>query len=464
MQDIAIVGAGLSGLRAARRLVDAGRSVVVLEARDRVGGRTWTIDLQGGAFDVGGQWLGPTQNRARALVDELGLTLFPTWTQGQTLLDVGGRLRQYSGEIPRLGPLDLLRLHRLIARIEQMAAEVSPDAPWTSAHADLDALSVEAFKRTHVHSPAIRGVLDAAVRVIFGAEPAELSMLHFLAYLGGGGGLLALTSTTGGAQQDRVVEGAGLIASRLADGLGDRVRLRQPVLAITQDADSVTLRTAKGQVRARRCIVALPPAMAVRIDFQPPLPALRDRLGQRMAMGGTVKCFAFYDTPFWRDAGLSGEAVTDAPPVSVCFDNSSQDGAVACLLSFVVGQPAIEWSARDPDQRKAAVLAQLERWFGPKAGRPMHWHEQDWGAEPWTRGCPIGNFPPGSARTLAPILREPCGRIHWAGTETAREWAGFMEGALEAGDRVAVEVHQALGQPTGPGPKRPEPQAGPTRA
>lgn len=446
--EVVVVGAGLSGLVAARRLHRAGVGVQVVEARDRVGGRLCTREIRGVPVDLGGQWIGPTQDRVRALADGLGLATFPTFHDGRKLLELGGKVSAHRSDIPSLPPLALLELEVTIRRVQRMAAAVPVagpfDAPGLAEH---DARSVGEWARRHVRSRRVRALLTAAVRVVFGAEPDELSVLHFLAYVNGGGGLLRLIEIADGAQQDRFVGGAMPLAEGLAAELGGRVQLAAPVRRIGGwRGGPVRVHTDAGEILAERAIVAVPPALAGRIDMEPALPAGRDHLTQRFGMGGTVKLFAFYDRPFWREAGWSGEVVADGKPLTVVFDNTFADGT-ACLLGFVVGAAARTWSDRPESARHGAVLAQLSRWFGPEAGRPLELVEQDWSTEPWTRGCPIGFPPPGLLSSHGAALRAPCGRIHWAGTETADRWMGFMDGAVRAGERAAAEVARLLPTP-----------------
>lgn len=439
--DVVIVGAGLAGLYAAQVLSQNGASVVVLEARDRVGGRTLSQRIGSGIFDLGGQWLGPAQHRMAKLVRELGIATFPTHARGKKVMDVDGRLSTYEGTLPSLSLPNLLLLRRTIATLDKMSKQVPLAEPYAARHsAAWDGLTLEAWKRRAIPFAAVRGVLDVAVRVVFGAEPSDLSFLHFLFYLNSGGGLMSLVEIENGAQQDRFVGGAQQVALRLAERLGERVVLNAPVLSIEQGNDHVTARTGSEWWLGRYAIVAVPPALAGRIHYQPALPFLRDQLTQRFPMGATIKCIATYERPFWRERGFSGEALCTRGPVSVVFDNTTHDGAQPALLGFLVGRAARELGNWLPSERQEAVLSSFVRFFGPEAARPIEYYEKDWSAEPWTRGCPAGSTTPGTLTVFGKALRAPIGRIHWASTETAVEWNGYMEGAIESGERAAQEV------------------------
>lgn len=443
--DVAVVGAGLSGLEAARRLAAQGASVVVLEARDRVGGRTWSEQRHGAWFDRGGQWLGPRQPRMLALCESLGLRLFPTHHQGRKVLWLGDTLSSYEGALPSMAPHKLVLLHLLLRSADVLARRVSAETPWTARLAELaDSVTVEAWRRLTPMGGDVRGVMDAAVRTVFGAEAGELSMLWFLAYLRAGGGMRSLVEIDNGAQEQRFVDGAQSVSLRMAAALGDRVVLNAPVRAVVQDAHGVSLETDAGTWRSRYAVVAIPPSLAGRIRWYPAMPADRDNLTARFPMGATIKFHALYARPFWREAGYSGEVVCDRGPLAVVFDNTSHDGRVPALLGFGVGRAAREWGARDADARRTAVLEALARCFGSAAKQPVDWFEQDWSTEPWTGGCPVGNPGPGALVMLGPALRAAVGRVHWAGTETATEWTGYMEGALQAGERAAGEVGAKL--------------------
>lgn len=439
--DVCVVGAGLAGLAAAAELQERGRSGVVLEARDRVGGRLESTDLGGVRVDLGGQWLGAGQRRLRALADALPVATFPTHTAGANLLVLDGRRRRYSGTIPRLGPLVLADVGLARRRLERLAAGVGVQAPWDApGAAALDAQTFETWMRRTVRTRAARRMLTIAGRTIWGAEPAELSLLHVLFYVACAGGLDPLLDTEGGAQQDRFEGGAQGLALALAARLGERVRLGEAVTAVSQDERGVVVATAGSSVRAARAVIAVPPALRGRIAFTPDVGDGHREFAQRMPLGAIAKCQVLYDRPFWREDGLSGEALTDAGPVTLTFDNSPADGSAGVLLGFVGGADARRFAELGEGERRTAVIDGLRRLFGDAAGRVEGYAERQWADEPWTGGGPTSNFGPGGWTGSGPLLRAPLGRVHWAGTETATEWSGFMEGALQSAERVAAEV------------------------
>ena len=443
--DVVVVGAGLAGLRAADLLRAQGLDVLVLEARDRVGGRTWTTELAGAPVELGAQWVGPGQPRMLALLAELGLATHDVAWWGKKVVEVGGKVRTYSGTIPPLSPVALVGLQGALWAMDRLARTIDPAAPWDARGASaLDGQTLEQWKRRHLPPGPGRGVFDAAIRVVFGAEPSELSLLWAAHYVAGGGGMEALIEIRGGAQERRISGGTQGLAMALAAGLGDAVRLSSPVERVTQDDTGVTVAGPWGEARARRVVLALPPHLAGRIAFAPLLPSARDALTQRFGMGQTIKVQVRYERAFWLDRGLSGEAVSAGGPLSVVIDGSGPDGASPALSAFLVAAPGREASAWAPAQRRERVLDALARLFGDEAREPAGYADLDWAAEAWTRGCPTGSAAPGALSRLGPALREPAGRVHWAGTETARQWAGFMEGALESAERAAAEVAAAL--------------------
>ncbi len=482
--DVVVVGTGLAGLTAARDLVAAGRSVVVLDARDRVGGRLLNHAVDGGVIEVGGQWLGPAhdipaadpttgdvrgQARVAALARDLRLRRFPTYDKGE-YVDYRGDLPNsratYSGRIPTHDPTATAEAAKALAQLDAMAKQVPLDRPWTAPRAlAWDSMTFQSWMdhgdtavgypytglpdpvaTTGLQTTGGRKLLELAIEAVFSAQPRDLSLLHVLFYVHSAGSVEALVSTAGGAQQDRVIGGSALLATRLARRLGDGVHLSSPVRRIEQTSRGVRVEGPGFSVKASRCVVAVPPTLAARIEYSPALPTLRDQLTQRVPMGTVTKVQCVYDRPFWRDEGLAGQATSDTGPVKVTFDNSppGDDPAFGVLMGFMEGSDGRRYADRSRAERRAATIECLERYFGPQARNVREYVEMSWAAEPWTRGCYAGYMPPGTWTDYGRALRRPVGRIHWAGTETALVWNGYMDGAVSSGERAADEVLAAL--------------------
>jgi len=456
--DVAVVGAGLAGLAAARAVAAAGRSVLVLEARDRVGGRTLNAPLGTGAqVELGGQWVGPTQTEVVALGEELGVRTFPTYNTGNNVYSQDGRVTPYASSGP-LGPIPpdptgAPEAFKAIQQLNEMAREIPLDAPWTAPRAaEYDGQTFETWKLDNTTTEEGRALLDLGIQAVWACEPRDISLLHVLFYIHAAGDernpgtFDRLINVAGGAQESRFVGGSQLLSLRMAEQLGRRrIQLRAPVRRIEQSGGVAKLVADRGiTVSARQVVVALPPALTALIDHDPALPAQRAQLVQRFPMGSVVKCEAVYDRPFWRDAGLTGQATSDRGPVRITFDNTPPEGAPGVLLGFIEGQDARRWGRRSPAVRRAAVLRNLVDYFGPQAARPSGYLEMDWSTEPWTRGCYVGFTPPGVLLDYGEAIRAPVGRVHWAGAETATHWNGYMEGAVRSGRRAAREALAAL--------------------
>ena len=444
--DVAIVGAGMAGLSAALELQRAGRSFVVLEARDRAGGRLESRQIGDGAWiDVGGQWVGPTQDRLYELARAHGAATFPTWTAGENVIELGGRVRRYTGTIPKLRPHAMADVGQAMARLDRMAKRVPPEAPWDAPKAkQWDSQTVWSWMRHNMATPTGREMMELAVKAVWAAVPGDVSLLHLLFYISSAGNFDLLLDTDGGAQQDRFVEGAGTLAGRVAESLADQVVLSAPVRRIEWSPRAVGLTGEGIRVRAERAIVAVPPTLAGRIWYDPPLPGYRDQLTQRVPMGAVIKCFAIYDEPFWRAEGLSGSTVSGTGPLTLTMDNSPPSGSPGILVGFLEGDHARSFGRATAAERREAVLANLVQLLGPRAARPEHFIEKSWAEEEWSRGCYEGYTPPGVLTAFGPALREPIGPIHWAGTETATKWNGYIDGALQSGERAAREVMQSV--------------------
>jgi monoamine oxidase len=455
---VIVIGAGLAGLAAARDVVKAGRSALVLEARKRVGGRTLNQPIGGGkVVEIGGQWIGPTQDALAKLAMQVGVDTYKTYNDGNNVYYRNGVLLPYSTSTPGLGavppdPSGAADAEQAIVQLDNMASQVPRESPWTAASAtQWDGQTVESWKQANLATDNGKFLLDVGIEAVFAAEPRDLSLLFLLFYISSAGNETTpgtferLINTAGGAQESRFVGGSQLVSIKAAKQLGRRVVLNAPARRIEQVRGGVTVHSDRGfTAHGKQVIVAMAPALAGRIRYTPALPALRDQLTQRVPNGSVIKCEAVYDKPFWRDAGLTGQAVSDASPVRITFDNTPPDGKPGVLLGFIEGTAAREWGPKPASERRQAVLNNFATYFGDAALKPTAYYEKNWSKEAWTRGCYTGYMPPGVLLDYGTALRQPVGRIHWAGTETATIWAGYMDGAVRSGQRAAKEALAAL--------------------
>jgi monoamine oxidase len=450
--DVCVVGAGLAGLAAARALVAADRTVVVLEARDRVGGRTLNASIGGGHItEIGGQFVGPTQDRILALARGLGVRTFPTFDTGSNVLVAGGTRSLYPS-VPGLpDDPDVQQAILAAVKLDAPAKQVGVSAPWNAEQAKaFDRMTLDDWLRTEVLSEKGRAIFIAACQGLWGADPSELSYLYVLQYVAAAGNaktagsFLRLITTTGGAQERRFVGGSAVVSEKLADRLGRRVVLRAPVRVVAQDRDGVRVVADGTTVQARQVILAVPPALASRLAYSPALPKGKAALLKALVPGNLTKAHAIYERPFWRDAGLTGQGVSDVGPAGTTFDNSPPDGSIGVLFGFIGGSSHARWAGLPADQRRAQVLENFVALAGDEARSPASYFEQDWTKERWTRGCPVAHTAPGVLTKYGPWLRRAAGKVHFAGTETADYWLGYMDGAVRSGERAAREVLAAL--------------------
>jgi len=451
--DVVVVGAGIAGLVAARKVARRGHDVLVVEARKRVGGRVLNHRLgHGDVIESGGAFIGPTQTHIARLAERLKVPTFLEYNTGNSVYvsSTAGRM-EYSGTVPP-DPTILPDAAALLAQIDAYAAEIAVDAPWSHPRAaEWDSITLGEWIRSNaLNADGVENLIRCWSQPGFGADPNELSFLFTLWYVACSGdeqnvGTFARNSdTANGAQERRFVGGSQLIPLRLAKKLGDIVALKAPVERIVQKDRHVLVHTGRGVVRAKRVIVAAPPPMVLDIDWFPRLPVRRKQLLRALDMGQLMKCDAIYSTPFWRTAGLNGFGINDAGAARAVFDNTPPDGGPGVLLAFVGGSTWRTYGVLGKDQRRQAVLEGFAAMFGPQALNPVDYVEHDWTKERWTGGGPTAIHAPGSLVEFGPAIRTPHGRVHWAGTETSTYWSGYMDGAVRSGERAAVEVLDRL--------------------
>ena len=454
--DVAIVGGGLAGLTAARNLVKSGHSVVVLEARDRVGGRTFNhILADGQAVEAGGEFVGPTQTQVLALAIAVGVGTFKAYNTGDNVYIHDGQRSTYPA-VPGLpNPPDDPNVFKdsinLLGPADALGKQVGVKAPWNAkTAAKLDKQTLDQWVKAGSKSPLTGPILDAASQALYGKDSSQISLLFNAFYTAAAGdakhqGAFArLISVQGGAQENRFKGGSQVIAQKVAAALGSRVRMSSPVSSITQTSKGVKVVAGGVTVQAKRVIVAVPPVLARQIKFSPALPAAKQKLFARYTPGDMIKVQMIYPQPWWRAKGLSAQLVVPAGPAGVTYDNTPESGAPGVILGFVGGRFAKTFRALGAAARKQAIVDEFAAAFGEDARGDSEYFDMDWTAETYTRGCPTGSFAPGVMSKLGALIRPPVGRIHWAGTETADYWAGYMDGAVRSGERAAKEVGRAL--------------------
>ena len=440
--DVIIVGAGYAGLTAAQNLIAANQKVLLLEARERVGGRVYTKILDDGSYvDLGGAWIGPSQDRIYALAKQYGVETFKTFDEGKSIQYFNGKVKAYKGLIPPLPIPSLLSLDMAIKKITKLSKTIDLQAPWNSPDAQKwDSMTLATWMQKQMSFETARVFFKIAAEAIWAADPSEVSMLHALFYTKSGRDFNTLMNIKDGAQEERFVGGAQTVANRMAESFKEQIRFNSPVKAIVQDEENVTVIGEDFRFTTKKVIVAIPPVLAGRIDYQPLMPTSRDQLTQRMPMGNVWKTYAIYDKPFWREAGLNGLAATPDGNITVTFDTSPKDGSRGILMGFVLGNQAKVFSELTPEQRKAEAIGAFSTFFGEKASKPTQYLDHSWTAEEWSRGCYAGIMPAGVWTTFGKALRQPVGNIHWAGTETSDIWNGYIDGAVRSGERVANEI------------------------
>jgi monoamine oxidase len=442
--DVAVVGAGLAGLCAARALRAAGRTVRVLEASARVGGRTFSRTLPDGApVELGGAWIGPGHTRMAALAHEHGIARLRQYREGENVFETPSGVIRYRGHLPSSTPAAAAALREALTRLRELADAIPLQRPW-AAPRELDEQTVASWLDRHVADLEARAVLHMLCEAVIAADAGEVSLAHLLFFGRASGGLDGLIAVEGGAGEERLVDGTYELAVRLAAELSGQLVLRAPVRGVRWSRDSprggVQLDAGEASCTAGHAILAIAPALAGRLSYDPPLPSARDALTQRIPHGAAMKCVAVYERPFWREEGLSGHGRSLLGPAKGFFDVTPAAGRPGMIMCFVEAAGARRLALLPARERRERALDGFARLFGPHMREALDYHDLDLSAEPYIRGCYAGYLPPGAWTRYGEHLRAPVGPLHWAGTETAVEWYGYMEGAVRSGERAAAEV------------------------
>ncbi|MDU0327126.1 NAD(P)/FAD-dependent oxidoreductase [Microbacterium sp. KSW2-21] len=475
-RDVVVIGAGAAGLTAANDLRTAGLSVVVLEARDRVGGRLWTDVVDGAMLELGGQWVSPDQTALIDTVADLGLETYSRYREGDSVyVGPDGDAKRFTGEMFPVAPETEKVIDDITARLDGMVAEIDPDKPWEHPNAaEWDKISWDAWLREQTDDDeAVRNLAFATGSAMLTKPTHTFSLLQSLLMAASAGSYSNLVDADF-ILDKRVAGGLQQVPELLAERLGDDVILNQPVRRIVWGAASATPASpadaATGQrvadlraltarvdaaksstdgvtviadgvtVRARFAVLALAPVLYSRISFEPPLPRVQHQMHQHISMGFVIKVHAVYETPFWRDKGLSGTAFSPYELVHEAYDNTNHGDERGTLVGFVSDQNADDVFRLSAEERRERILESLSHYYGTEAKNPVVYYESDWGTEEWTRGAYAASFDMGGLHRYGADLREPVGAIHLACSDMAGAGYQHVDGAIRQGHRAADEI------------------------
>lgn len=455
-RDVVVIGAGISGLMAARRLVQAGHTTAVLEARDRVGGRTWSRTIDGEFFEIGGQWISSDQDALKDLLAELGKSTFPRYRRGNSVyIGQDGERREFTGDFP-VPDATLQQVNQLVHTLDALAAEIDPAAPWEHPHAaDLDAIPFATWLASNSDDEEARRIVGHYIAAgMFTKQSHSFSVLQAMLMVASAGKFEHLIDE-GILLDERVVGGMQSVSEQIADELGpDVVYLSAPVRQVGwSDAgdgmpSAVTAVSDRVTVRARFAVLAIPPNLYNTINYQPPLPRIQQVSHQHQSMGLVIKAQAVYETPFWRENGLSGTGFASHERVCEVYDNTVADHPHGTLVGFVAGVKVEETWALPDDERQAAILESFAAYFGKEAKRPLAVYLSDWGTEEFTRGAYGASWSLGGLSRWGHLQNRPVGPIFFASSDI--QGVGYMhvDGGVRIGTVTAGRIDAALPAPS----------------
>lgn len=445
MLDCIVVGAGFTGLAAATELRRLGKSVLVVEARDRVGGRVENMVLPDGqVIELGGQWIAPSHEHVHALVERYQLQQLPA-SPGRALMRMEGNVV----ELPIGGeddaertPFEVADLGQGLLRFRRLANRVQEDPVWAQANRVWLEQDLRRWLHANLRTPGGRADFEHVLRAVRVEDHATLR--DGLDRVNQGVDLERLVAINDRVRQTRVRGGIWTVAERLAAELGDAVRTGVLVTGLVQDAEQVSVVLADGErLRARRALLTLPPWLAQKLSYDPELPSWREDVVHRTTPGSVVKAFAIYERPWWREHGWSGQMSADEGPVRVSFDTTDPGCQRGVLMGFFEGSEAETVSRLSVSLRRRLFLESLSGVFGPQAAEALDYVDRDWVTDPYTQGCHGAHFAPGLWRVNGQLLAEPFGRIHFAGAEYSSEFNGYIEGALLSAQEAASTIVRA---------------------
>lgn len=444
--DIVVVGAGLSGSYAALLLKEAGLSVALVEARDRVGGLTFSpfSRVYGGRVDLGGQWVSPRHERINRLIRRYDVPLVRQFSRGQRACLHGAEtFYGPTGTVPGLSEAEQAQYREAYARLYAAMDTIAAN-PWESPDAvALDSVTYATWVNSICGPGRVHGAMTRIPGAYYGALPEEISALELLQKLKGCGGPVFMSDTESGGQSWHMM-GSAMVSEGMASELGDAVALSSPVTGIEWSGEGAVVHSDGGAWRCRKVVLALSPAMIGQIRFEPPLPAQRRLLHQRFPNGRNTKAAIVYATPFWRERGLNGNVIATDGTMTAAFDLGDEQSEKGVLITLFTGRAAYGVDSLSPPDRKAKILSKLAQAFGPQALEPLEYMERVWADEEWSGGASSPFLTPGALTTIGPALREPVGPLYWAGTHMAAEFRGYMEGALSAGEAAARDAMKDL--------------------
>ncbi|MHA7277245.1 flavin monoamine oxidase family protein [Arthrobacter sp. Hz1] len=442
-RDVVIVGAGPSGLTAAWELRRAGLSVAVLEARDRVGGRTWTDTIDGAMLEIGGQWVSPDQTALKGMLDELGLDTYDRYRSGDSVyIGADGTRTRYTGDMFPVSATTEAEMNRLIDLLDRLAAEAGPETPWTHPEARaLDTVSFHHWLREQSSDEEACNNIGLFIAGGMLTKPAHAFSALQAVLMAASAGSFSNLVDENFILDKRVIGGMQQVSERLAERLGDDVVLGSPVRTLRwSDDDGVTAVSDAATVRARYAVMAVPPNLYSRVSYEPPLPRRQHQMHQHQSLGLVIKVHAVYATPFWRADGLSGTGFSASSIVQEVYDNTNHEDSRGTLVGFVSDEKADAMFALDPVARKQAILESIAGFLGTQGLTPEVYYESDWGSEEWTRGAYATSYDLGGLHRYGPDQLTPVGPIHWSCSDLAAEGYQHVEGAVRMGQQTARNI------------------------